>query len=190
MDKTCFCPPGACFAMDPGPRRDGWSDAKRSHRCKASIPASLDPGPVLFLPATDADVPLSEPDRWLLDRAGAAVRTLMGMGYDYIDGAERWSPPIGKAPAFTAPDLLAAAEGHMRARAATYDKPEGERSMGATVAAWNAITGRQLTESEGWMLLVLLKLVRDRQSPAAHRDSIEDGIAYAALAGEARLAGR
>lgn len=40
-----------------------------------------------------------------------------------------------------AADVLKAALGHMEDRAATYDKPEGERSMPATVAAFNALTG-------------------------------------------------
>lgn len=87
----------------------------------------------------------------------------------------------------TANVLLDAAAGHMRDRAAAYDKPEGERSMGRTVAAFNAITGRDLAESEGWLLLQLLKDVRDRQCAEAHRDSLEDCIAYAALKAEARL---
>lgn len=90
----------------------------------------------------------------------------------------------------SAPALLAAAAQHMIDRAATYDKPEGERSMGATVAAFNAVTGRDLRESEGWLLLGLLKMVRSEQREAPHRDSIEDLIAYAALFGEARVAGR
>jgi hypothetical protein len=90
----------------------------------------------------------------------------------------------------SAPDLLAAAAQHMLDRAATYDKPDGERSMGKTVAAFNAITGRDLRESEGWLLLAVLKMVRSEQREAPHRDSIEDGISYAALYGEARVAGR
>lgn len=88
-----------------------------------------------------------------------------------------------------APELLEAAAGHMRDRAATYDKPDGERSMGRAVQAFNAITGQQLTEAEGWLLLQVLKDVRaftSRDKP--HRDSIEDCIAYAALKGEAVLA--
>lgn len=96
--------------------------------------------------------------------------------------------PSLKANPLTAPVLLDKAAGHMRDRAATYDQPEGERSMARTVAAFNAITGRDLKESEGWLLLQLLKDVRDRQRPAAHRDSLEDCIAYAALKAEARLA--
>ena len=87
----------------------------------------------------------------------------------------------------SAPALLDAAAGHMRDRAATYDSPGGERSMGATVAAFNIITGRDLSESEGWLLMQTLKDVRDRQRKQPHKDSLEDGIAYSALKAEARL---
>ncbi len=87
----------------------------------------------------------------------------------------------------TAPDLLAQAKQHMEDRAATYDKPEGERSMGKTVQAFNAITGRDLPEADGWLFMILLKLVRSEQRPEAHRDSVEDLVAYASLFGEARL---
>jgi hypothetical protein len=86
----------------------------------------------------------------------------------------------------TAPGLLGKAEEHMRERAAQYDKQGGERSMGATVIAFNAITGRAITEAEGWLLLQLLKDVRLFQRPGYHADSAEDCIAYAALKGEAR----
>jgi hypothetical protein len=104
---------------------------------------------------------------------------------------------VGETPGFlvnepeqgvtTASALLYKARKHMEDRAATYDQPQGERSMGKTVAAFNAITGRDLSESEGWALLALLKLVRDRAGKP-HVDSVEDAIAYAALYGEARLA--
>jgi len=142
-----------------------------------------------------------------------------------------------------APMLLDVAAGHMRDRAATYDQPGGERSMGRTVDAFNIISGRagcdelvaralqkicahithmqtsiftpesgaytvevleavrlwldqslsqgkarSLTESEGWLLMQILKDVRDRQREKPHRDSLEDGIAYSALKAEARLA--
>ena len=102
-----------------------------------------------------------------------------------LSPAARRSRP---APATTAPALLDAAAGHMKARAATYDAPEGERSMGRAVSALNALLGRAaLTESEGWLLLQLLKDARDRTRQTAHRDSLEDCIAYAALKAEARL---
>lgn len=84
--------------------------------------------------------------------------------------------------------ILEQASHHMRQRSTTYDQPEGERSMGRTVRAFNAITGRDLSESEGWLMMALLKIVRDRQRPTPHRDSCEDMVAYAALYGEARLA--
>lgn len=93
------------------------------------------------------------------------------------------------APAPTAAALLSQAAQHMADRAVTYDKPEGERSMAATVAAFNAHTGRDLTESEGWLFMVNLKIVRDNQRPVAHQDSCEDLVAYGALYGESRLKG-
>jgi len=83
-----------------------------------------------------------------------------------------------------AADILEAAQGHMLDRASTYDKPEGERSMGATVEAFNAITGHKLTEEQGWLLMILLKATRSQQG-AYRSDSYEDGAAYFALAGEA-----
>lgn len=87
-------------------------------------------------------------------------------------------------------DILEAAAKHMAARASTYDRPEGERSMPRVVAAFNEITGHNLTESEGWLLMAILKMVRDRQRAQAHQDSCEDLVAYSALYGEARLGGR
>lgn len=84
----------------------------------------------------------------------------------------------------TAHSILEAAGGHMRDRAATYDKPEGERSMGATVEAFRAITGHTLTEEQGWLFMQLLKAVRSQQG-AYRADSYEDGAAYVSLAGEA-----
>ncbi len=83
-----------------------------------------------------------------------------------------------------AADILEAAQGHMLDRASTYDKPEGERSMGATVEAFNAITGHKLTEEQGWLLMILLKATRSQQG-AYRADSYEDGAAYFSLAGEA-----
>lgn len=95
------------------------------------------------------------------------------------------------APAkVTAPDILAKAAAIMTERGKQYDKPEGERSMGAAVAAFNIIAGRDLQESEGWLLLQVLKDVRDRQKKDAHVDSLEDCVAYAALKAEARMAGK
>ena len=93
---------------------------------------------------------------------------------------------LPQTPGVTAPQLLEKAASHMRDRAATYDSPEGERSMAQTVAAFNAITGRDLTETEGWLLLQVLKDVRLFQRPGYHADSAEDGIAYSALKAESK----
>lgn len=85
-----------------------------------------------------------------------------------------------------APQLLQKAADIMIERGKQYDKPEGERSMGAAVRAFNAITGKDLTEPEGWLLLQVLKDVRQWQNPERyHADSAEDCIAYAALKAEA-----
>lgn len=86
----------------------------------------------------------------------------------------------------TAPGVLERAAGHMRDRAATYDEPGGERSMGKAIDAFNSITGHQLDVSEGWLLLALLKLVRLQTAPGYHADSAEDGAAYLALMAEAK----
>ena len=64
-----------------------------------------------------------------------------------------------------APDILKKSAQHMLDRAATYDKPEGERSMAKTVQAFNAITGRDITTAEGWLMLAVLKQVRAFRNP-------------------------
>lgn len=75
-------------------------------------------------------------------------------------------------------------------RGKQYDAPGGERSMGRTIKAFNAITGRDLTEAEGWLLLQVLKDVRQWQNPDKfHEDSALDGVAYSSLKAEALAAG-
>lgn len=88
-----------------------------------------------------------------------------------------------------AQDLLHRAASLMDERGKQYDQPSGERSMLATVTAFNAIAGYHLTEADGFLLMALLKMVRDQQRETPHRDSIEDLVAYASLYGEARLHG-
>lgn len=81
-------------------------------------------------------------------------------------------------------EFLERAADLMLERGKEYDADNGERSMRQTVAAFNVITGNILSEQEGWMFMLLLKLVRQQQSPEWHRDSSEDAIAYAALMAE------
>lgn len=84
----------------------------------------------------------------------------------------------------TAADILRAGMGHMEDRARTYDNPEGERSMAATVAAFEEVTGIDMTEEQGWLFMVLLKAVRSQQGNFK-LDNYEDLAAYAGLCGEA-----
>ena len=76
----------------------------------------------------------------------------------------------------------------MDQRGKTYDSDSGERSMGKTVEAFNAITGVGLTEAEGWLLLEILKNVRQWTNKGYHHDSAVDGVAYSALKAEALAA--
>ncbi len=88
----------------------------------------------------------------------------------------------------TAHEILQAAQKHMQDRASTYDKPEGERSMSATVEAFSAITGVNMAIEQGWLFMAVLKAVRSQQGDY-RADSYEDGAAYFALAGEAAYVG-
>lgn len=90
----------------------------------------------------------------------------------------------------TAPEFLHRAASIMEERGKQYDKPDGERSMGRTVQAFNAITGQDLTEEQGWQFMMVLKSVRFFSNTSApHRDSLEDAIAYSALMAECAMKG-
>ena len=78
---------------------------------------------------------------------------------------------------------LSNAAKHMQERAHQYDAPEGERSMAATVSAFNAVTSHSLTEEQGWLFMELLKIVRSQQG-GYREDNYDDAVAYAALRGE------
>lgn len=90
----------------------------------------------------------------------------------------------------TAPDFLQSALQTLTRRGKDYDKPEGERSASAVAVAFNAITGRNLTEAEVWLVLQLVKDVRQWQNHERyHADSALDCVAYAALKAEALAKG-
>lgn len=100
-----------------------------------------------------------------------------------------FTPPKVEAPQLkepypvTAAGILQTAAQHMQERAATYDQPQGERSISKTVAMFNALTGDCLTDEQGWLFMTCLKMVR-AQAGRYRADSYEDGAAYFALAGE------
>lgn len=73
-------------------------------------------------------------------------------------------------------------------RAALRDAA-GERSMARTVAMFNALTDRRLSEDEGWLFMCCLKLARDRQG-GFNADDMVDLAGYAALLGECRSSTR
>lgn len=89
----------------------------------------------------------------------------------------------------TASEIADSALKHIRERAETYDQPTGERSAAKTAKAFNAITGKDITESEVWLLLQLLKDVRQWSREDYHQDSAEDCIAYASLKAESLESG-
>ena len=74
-------------------------------------------------------------------------------------------------------------------RGKEYDNGQ-ERSMGRVVEAFNIITGKQLSESEGWLFMQVLKDVRQWTKPEYHKDSAEDCVSYAALKAEALASGK
>ncbi|MBP9803298.1 MAG: hypothetical protein KBE22_00135 [Candidatus Accumulibacter sp.] len=84
----------------------------------------------------------------------------------------------------SATEYLDAAKETMADRGRQYDSAGGERSMGKAIAAFNAITGRSLAVSEGWLLMLLLKQARQWSTDGFHADSALDAVAYAALLAE------
>ena len=83
----------------------------------------------------------------------------------------------------TAPEILVQAADCIGDRASQRDQANGERSMARTVAAFNALTGHNLSEVDGWEFMAILKLARSRGGK--HRlDDYVDGAAYFGLAGE------
>jgi len=91
-------------------------------------------------------------------------------------------PDSTKSP-LTAGSILNTAAQHLEERAATYDQQGGERSISKTVEMFNTLTEHGLTEEQGWLFMVCLKMVRTQQG-RYRADSYEDGAAYFALAGE------
>lgn len=70
-------------------------------------------------------------------------------------------------------------------RGKQYDSPGGERSAPKIAAAFNAITGRDLTAAEVYLLLQVTKDVRQWTTASYHHDSALDCVSYAALKAEA-----
>ena len=96
---------------------------------------------------------------------------------------------IGQASKrLSAEEFLLESAKTMAERGKTYDTHgEQERSMGKTIKAFNIITGNNLKESDGWLIMELLKNVRQWTNEPYHHDSALDGVAYSALKAEALM---
>lgn len=97
----------------------------------------------------------------------------------YDDIKAELASPIG------ADEILQIAEETITQRGVMYDSTgqQQERSMGKVVTMFNALTGHELTNEQGWKFMCLLKLARSEQGEFS-LDSFIDLAAYAALAGE------
>lgn len=92
-------------------------------------------------------------------------------------------PKTNEPVAEPAIGFLDEAASAMKQRAALRDTPEGERTAGKIAKVFNAITGHDLTESDAWLFLLVLKIVRSRSGKYS-RDDYVDLSAYSALLGE------
>lgn len=87
----------------------------------------------------------------------------------------------------SAQSFLSRAAELLTERGKQYDTGN-ERSGPKVAAAFNAITGKDLTAAEVYLLLQIVKDVRQWQKPEYHPDSAEDSVSYAALKAEALAA--
>jgi hypothetical protein len=94
--------------------------------------------------------------------------------------------PSTDTASLAATTILFQAAHLLQERGEEYDKEGGERSMESTVKAFNAITGKSLTITEGWQFMMLLKMVR-LATKAGHTDSALDLVAYSGLCAEEAL---
>jgi hypothetical protein len=130
---------------------------------------------------TDVNNPFTSPEE---DEAWADAERRMDTIGQNGNTAEHYDEPPAIECTRTAEQFLSQAADLLIERGKQYDKPCGERSMGSTVKAFNAITNKALSESEGWLFMSILKRVRQFQGPY-HKDSAEDSVSYAALEAEA-----
>lgn len=84
----------------------------------------------------------------------------------------------------SAPGILTEAITTLAQRGKERDQKQ-ERSMGRIVRTFNALTGHDITEADGWAFMVCLKLARYYNGKKKQRDSFVDGAAYFGLMGEA-----
>jgi len=99
---------------------------------------------------------------------------------EILDAAERESVEINR----DAEHYLQQAAAEMADRAKSRDTDDGERSMARAVEAFNTLYDHDLTETEGWQFMSVLKKARGAEG-SYREDDYTDDVAYAALAAEA-----
>jgi hypothetical protein len=113
--------------------------------------------------------------------------------YEFITkGAHRIQSPLppdaqvfGRQVAMPeASRILGQAKHALDDRAASRDTPGGERSMALTVEIFNAATGLDLTEAQGWQFMIALKWARANNGKRHSPDDYVDMSGYVALWGE------
>lgn len=123
------------------------------------------------------------------DQHGAEYHLAYQYNVKEFDGDSWRAVPYGRPKPPPAPTtnhishILQTAEQTVNQRAADRDT-SSERSMAATVAAFNAIHGTNLTEAQGWNFMVLLKIKRAFTGGYKDDDHV-DMAAYVALCAEA-----
>jgi len=91
--------------------------------------------------------------------------------------------PQPDPPKAYAPRLLDEVAMILGSRGQERDKEEGERTMPGVVPVFNLITGHTLSVEDGWLFMLILKLVRMRGG-VFKDDDYYDAIGYASLMAE------
>ncbi|MGR2681491.1 DUF6378 domain-containing protein [Chromobacterium haemolyticum] len=114
---------------------------------------------------------------------GVGIQSKYGQSYCF-DESILCVAEVSKSKPQTAIQVLEEGMKAMKDRAKLRDSAGGERSMQKAIEAFNALTGLEMDEEEGWLFMALLKASRSRKGEF-HLDDYIDGAAYFALAGEA-----
>lgn len=82
-----------------------------------------------------------------------------------------------------AANILREAASVIEQRGKLRDLPNGERSMARAVQSFNALSGANMTELDGWLFMCVLKLAR-ASAGTPHVDDYTDLAGYGALGAE------
>lgn len=82
-----------------------------------------------------------------------------------------------------ATDFLRESLETLEEKAKLRDQPNGERNMKKTVDAYNILTGSNMSEKDGWLFMLILKITR-MQTGKYNPDDYIDTNCYSSLLGE------